>query len=131
MAQQQTYHIEVDEGTDYAQVFTMTDNTTGLAQNLTGYSARMDVRGLGYNSQSSVNVPLSYNSATSNAARGITLGGVAGTVSVAIPAADSLTGNWGGGTTGTYDIFLVDPTGIKTKFIKGFFTIKPSTTKLP
>jgi hypothetical protein len=130
MAQQQTYHIEIDEGTDYSQVFTMTDNTTGLAQNLTGYSARMDVRGIGYNSQFSVNIPIAYDSATSVSTRGISLGGAAGTVTVTIPYSDTLAGGWNGGTTGTYDIFLTDTLGVRSKFIKGFFTIKPSTTKL-
>jgi len=130
MAQRQTYHIEVDEGTDYAQVFTMTDNSTGLPQDLTGYTARMDVKGLGYNSQSSVIIPITYDSTTSTSARGIVLGGVEGTISIVIPAEDNLVGTWYGGTTGTYDIFLIDPTGIRSKFIKGFFTIKPSTTVL-
>lgn len=130
MAQTSTFHIEIDEGSDYTKVFYLKDTTTNIATNLTGYICRMDIRGVDFSGQSTLVTSLSYSSATSTLTSGLTLGGVLGTISLVIPAADTLGSAWVSSDNATYDIFLISPAGVKTKYIKGFFVVKPSTTKL-
>jgi hypothetical protein len=127
----QTVHITVDEGCDFSNTFYYTDPTTNLPIDITNYTAKMMVRGPDFGSQEALAYNLSYNSATSTSTSGITLGGTAGTVVIAIPAADSLSGVWYNSAMATYDILLTSPAGVTTKFVKGFFTVIPSTTKLP
>jgi hypothetical protein len=74
----------------------------------------------GYDNQ---NISLEFNT---NVNGGITLGGTAGTVTLAIPSSDTSQYTW---TDGVYDLFLVSSTGVRTKFLKGFFTIIQNVTR--
>jgi hypothetical protein len=80
---------------------------------LTGYTAAMKVRATGASST----VLLSLTSGA-----GITLGGTAGTIRIAITAAQTLTllDGWQ-----VYDLLLTSPLGAKTKFLSGRLRARP------
>lgn len=111
-----TYNISAEQGTDYAATLTYA-NSTGTAINITGYTARMQVR----RTAGSPNAALTLTNTS-----GITLGGAAGTVAIAIPAAalaviDS--GNY------RYDLELVSGAGVVTKLISGDFVVTGEVTR--
>ena len=111
-----TYNIAAEQGTDYAATLTYA-NSGGTAINITGYSARMQVR-------RSVGAPTSVLTLTN--ASGITLGGAAGTVAISIAAAAMATvpaGNY------RYDLELVSGAGVVTKLISGDFTVTGEVTR--
>jgi len=111
-----TYDIAAEQGTDYTATLTYA-NSSGTAINITGYSARMQVR----RSAGSADAVITLTSAS-----GITLGGAAGTVAIAIPAA-ALTvvaaGNY------VYDLELVSGAGVVTKLISGDFIVTGEVTR--
>lgn len=119
------FHIEIESGCDYSTTFTYESPETGLAVDLTGYNALMQVR-QGYNGAANVNVDLSLSSTLNGNGSGITLGGTAGTIGLVINGPDTanLTFN-----EAVYDIVLTSSSGARTKFIKGFFTLLPSSTR--
>lgn len=110
------YDISVEQGTDYAATLTYKDST-GTAINITGYSARMQVR----RKAASNNSYLSLSSSS-----GITLGGAAGTVAIAISSASLAqvpAGNY------VYDLELVSGAGVVTKLISGDFIVTGEVTR--
>ena len=111
-----TYNIAAEQGTDYAATLTYA-NSAGTAINITGYTARMQVR-------RTIGSPDAVLTLTSSS--GITLGGAAGTVAIAIPSA-ALTlvaaGNY------KYDLELVSGAGVVTKLISGDFTVTGEVTR--
>lgn len=98
---------------DYA----LTWNTNGTAVNLTGYSARMQVREA-YESLSPV---LSLTSGS-----GITLGGTAG--SIILEANATTTAALEAGQY-VYDLELVTSGGYVTRLLEGNFTVDPEVTR--
>ena len=104
-------------GATFTKTFTW--KIDGQAQNLTNYTARMQVR-KGY-AGSDLLVSLTSSS-------GITLGGTAGTIAVFI--ADSATSNLPSGVW-RYDLEMVsgDATPIVTRLLEGKFTVTPEVTK--
>jgi hypothetical protein len=118
----QVFNIELEAESDLTLTFVYNDSITGLPVDLTGYKAEMQVRQKydGYDNQ---NISLEFNT---NVNGGITLGGTAGTVTLAIPSSATSQYTW---TDGVYDLFLVSNTGVRTKFLKGFFTIIQNVTR--
>ncbi|NBW68497.1 MAG: hypothetical protein EBR47_07405 [Betaproteobacteria bacterium] len=111
-----TYDIAAEQGTNYAATLTYA-NSSGTAINITGYSARMQVR----RSAGSSSAVLTLTNAS-----GITLGGAAGTVAIAIPAAALAVvaaGNY------VYDLELVSGAGVVTKLISGDFIVTGEVTR--
>jgi hypothetical protein len=111
-----TYHITAEQGTDYTATLTYA-NSSGTPINITGYSARMQVR----RSTGSPDAILTLTNAS-----GITLGGAAGTVAIAISSAALAVvaaGNY------QYDLELVSGAGIVTKLISGDFTVTGEVTR--
>jgi hypothetical protein len=96
---------------------TLTWKIDGLAVNLTGYTARMQVR----TTYSSATTALSLTSGS-----GITLGGAAGTILIEISATTT-----SGLTEGqyVYDLELVSSTGSVTRLVEGTFIVDPEVTK--
>ena len=96
---------------------TLTWKIDGTAVNLTGYSARMQVRST-YSSSTAV-VSLTDGS-------GITLGGAAGTIVIEITAATTA-----GIAEGqyVYDLELVSGSGAVTRLVEGTFIVDPEVTK--
>jgi hypothetical protein len=113
-----TYDIDLEQGSTYSTVFTYTDSN-GAAVNLTGFTARMQVR-----SVYSIDGPAI--SLTTNAGGGIALGGAAGTVTVTVAAtvsANLVPKNY------VYDIELVSAGGVVTKLIRGKMKVLPEVTR--
>jgi hypothetical protein len=88
----------------------------GTAVNLTGYTAAMQVR-------ESYNAPATILSLTNGS--GITLGGTAGTIQIAVSAS-----TMGSATPGNYvyDLELTQASQV-TRLIQGIFNIEPEVTK--
>lgn len=95
---------------------TLTWKIDGLAVNLTGYTARMQVR-----ADYGAAVALNLASGT-----GITLGGAAGTIAVVITPVQTAAlaaGNY------VYDLELESSTGDVTRLVEGVFTVDPEVTR--
>jgi hypothetical protein len=113
-----TYDIDLEQGSTYSTVFTYTDSN-GAAVNLTGFTARMQVRAVYAASGPSISL-------TTSAGGGISLGGAAGTVTVTVPAATSanlVAKNY------VYDLELVSAGGVVTKLIRGKMKVLPEVTR--
>lgn len=113
---QTTYEISADQGADYAATFTYRDSNGNLV-NLTGATARMQVRRF---------VESQYPFITLTNGSGITLGGAAGTVAVAIPAA-SLTAVPAGSYK--YDIEVATSGGTVIKLVSGNFVLSGEVSR--
>ena len=110
-------HLTVEQGTTYSQRLTWKINSNSV--NLTGYTARMKVRTPNRRDKE----PLI--SLTSAAGGGITLGGSAGTIDIAISATSTATlvpAKY------TYDLELVSSSGAVTRLVKGTFTVVAEVT---
>lgn len=97
--------------------YSLTWRTNGTAVNLTGYSARMQVRET-YDSTTPV---LSLTSGS-----GITLGGTAG--SIILEATATTTAGVPSGQY-VYDLELVTGGGYVTRLLEGNFTVDPEVTR--
>jgi hypothetical protein len=102
------YDITIEQGATFKLVLTWKDDA-GALMDLTGYTARMQVRP----SIADTNPPL-LNLTTENGA--ITLGGATGLVTVIAAAAltTAITNK-----KGVYDLELVDATGFVTRLLQG------------
>lgn len=117
MALGNRFDIEIKQGATYQLTVTWKDSA-GTAINLTGYTARMQVRET-YSSSSTI-VSLTSSS-------GITLGGAAGTIAILISATTTaaLTAPF----SGVYDLEVVDGSGVVTRLLEGAATVSPEVTR--
>jgi len=111
-----TYDILIEQGATYSQVITYKDN--GVAVNLTGYTARMQVRA----TLESASTLVELTTANSR----IALGGAAGTITLTISATDTAGLTAG---RGVYDLELVSGSGIVTRLLQGVATISRNVTR--
>jgi hypothetical protein len=111
-----TYDLLIEQGATFSQVITYKDN--GVAVNLTGYTARMQVRA----TLESASTLVELTTANSR----IALGGTAGTISLTIAAADTAALTAG---RGVYDLELVSGSGIVTRLLQGVATISRNVTR--
>jgi hypothetical protein len=111
-----TYDILIEQGATYSQVITYKDN--GVAVNLTGYTARMQVRA----TLESASTLVELTTANSR----IALGGTAGTITLTISATDTAALTAG---RGVYDLELVSGSGIVTRLLQGVATISRNVTR--
>jgi hypothetical protein len=111
-----TYDILLEQGATFSQVITYKDN--GVAVNLTGYTARMQVRA----TLESASTLVELTTANSR----IALGGAAGTISLTISATDTAALTAG---RGVYDLELVSGSGIVTRLLQGVCTISRNVTR--
>jgi len=109
-----TYNITAYQGADWDRTFTITQSGTAL--NLTGYSAAMQVR----EAADSTAYLLSLTSGS-----GITLGGTAGSVAVAITSAQSSALSSG---SYAYDLELISGSQV-TRLLQGAFTVVGNVTR--
>jgi len=110
------YNIVADQGATFTFNLHWFD-PDGNAKDITGYSARMQVRQR-FVSTSTV---LSLVSPTD-----ITLGGSSGSIVATVPAATMASvasGDY------LYDLEMVSSNGIVTRLIKGSFTVRPEVTR--
>lgn len=110
------YNLVVEQGATFNKVITYKDSN-GTPINLTGYTAKMDIRE-GYNTSTSI---ISLNTTNSM----ITLGGDLGTISLLITAANTTLLKEG---MYVYDLFIINGTTI-TKLLKGQCVVDPRATK--
>jgi hypothetical protein len=111
-----TYDILIEQGATYSQSITYKDN--GVAVNLTGYTARMQVRA----TLESASTLVELTTANSR----IALGGTAGTITLTISATDTAALTSG---RGVYDLELVSGSGIVTRLLQGVCTISRNVTR--
>ena len=117
MALGNRYDLEIKQGATLSLTATWKDSA-GTAINLTGYTARMQVRAT-YDSSATI---LSLTSAA-----GITLGGAAGTIAIAVSAATTaaLTAPF----SGVYDLEVVSGGGEVTRLLEGTATVSPEVSR--
>ena len=108
-------NITLLEGTDFTLPLTWTSG--GSPVDLTGYSAAMQLRP----SANDIATPLLSLTHTS----GITLGGVAGTITIEITKAQNVFGD----SRMVYDLELTDSLGKVTRLIEGTVVSKAEVTK--
>ena len=111
-----TYDILVEQGATFSQVITYKE--AGVAVNLTGYTARMQVR----STLESATTVVELTTANGR----IALGGTAGTISLTISATDTAALTSG---RGVYDLELVSGSGIVTRLLQGVATISRNVTR--
>ena len=100
--------------------YTLTWQAGGSAVNLTGYSARMQVRD-SYDAGTAV---ISITSGT-----GITLGGTAGSIVLELSATATAALDGTPNTQYVYDLELVSGAGYVTRLVEGNFYVYPEVTK--
>ena len=111
-----TYDITIEQGATFSQLITYKES--GVAINLTGYTARMQVRSTLESATSVVELT------TANSR--IALGGAAGTITLTISATDTASLTAG---RGVYDLELVSGSGIVTRLLQGVATISRNVTR--
>jgi len=108
-------NLAVEQGTTFSQ--TLTWKIDGTAVNLTGYTARMQARD---------DVTSSTTILSLTQAAGLTLGGVAGTIIIALTAtatAALVAGNY------VYDLELVSSGGVVTRLVQGTLEVSAEVTR--
>ena len=110
------YNIVCPQGSTLDQELTYSINDVDV--NLTGYSARMQVREKHTSATTILNL--------TNSNGGIVLGGAAGTIKIVVTAAQSseLTAK-----EYVYDLELVSSSNVVTRLIEGKFIVTPEVTK--
>lgn len=109
-----TYNFTLYQGADWDRTFTITQSGTAL--NLTGYTASMQIR----EAADSTAYLLSLTSGS-----GITLGGTAGTVAVAITSAQSSAITAG---SFAYDLELISGSQV-TRLLQGAVNVSGNVTR--
>ena len=117
MALGNRYDLEIKQGATLSLTATWKDSA-GTAVNLTGYTARMQVRST-YDSSTTI---LSLTNGS-----GITLGGAAGTIAITASATvtAALTAPW----SGVWDLELVSGGGEVTRLLEGAASVSPEVTR--
>lgn len=114
----QVVNVELDPGSDSSVELDWTNPSTNLPIDLTGYSAKMQVRSRPYDGT----ILLDYTSGNGK----LVLGGALGTIKILFSAADTNTGTW---FNGTYDLYIVKiADGSTTRVASGFVTILKQIT---
>jgi hypothetical protein len=111
------YDLEFLQGETYTKQFIWKDSA-GTAVNLTGYTARMQVR------QSKASDTVLLELTTENGR--ITLGGAAGTIDLNLTATTTAAITW---RRGLYDLELVASNGVVTRLLEGEVTVSKEVTR--
>jgi hypothetical protein len=111
-----TYNITAEQGATFTRVLTWRDANDALI-NLTGYTARMQVRA----DYASTTTVLSLTTENGK----ITLGGALGTITLLVSASDmaAITG-----ASFVYDLELVNGSNV-TRLVQGNFTVNAEVTR--
>ena len=106
-------NLFVDAGANYSNIITVAA-TTGQALNLTGYTAKSQMR-----KSYSSSVAYTFTSSIYDAANGKVRLQLDSDQSAAIPA-----GRW------LYDVEITSPSGNKTRVVEGIVTVNPQITQI-
>ena len=107
-----TYRLDIVQGADFDETWTWKDSD-GVAINLTGYTARLQVRATKAAADKLVDIT---HATDVNTVGKITLGGAAGTIRVQLPAVATAAYQW---ETGEWDIELIDSSSVVTRLLEG------------
>lgn len=107
----------IEQGTTFSPTMSYKDDE-GTLINLTGYTARMQVR-----SKKTSSTTLE-DFTTENG--GITLGGIAGTITINKSATDTAAISY---SKGVYDLELISSGGIVTRLLEGSIVVSGETTR--
>jgi hypothetical protein len=111
------YDLEILQGETYTKQFVWKDSA-GTEVNLTGYTARMQVR----QSKASDTVLLELTTANGR----IALGGAAGTIDLTLSATVTAAITW---KRGLYDLELVASNGVVRRLLEGEVTVSKEVTR--
>ena len=111
------YDLTVEAGATWNLILTLKNDA--VAVDLSNYTARMMVRPY-------ASSPVLFISLTSAALGGITLGGVAGTITIDRTATQTATYKF---ASGVYDIEIQSAGGTVTRIMEGVFTVSPEVTR--
>jgi hypothetical protein len=111
------YDLRIEAGADFER--TITWQSAGVAVNLTGYTARLQIRA---NQDGEVLLALTTENGK------IALGGAAGTIALTITAAETTTLSEAL-LTGIYDLELIAASGHVTRLLRGAVSIAPNVTR--
>lgn len=114
-----TYNICVNQGCDWSMTLTWTAGSPLTVQNLTNWTAHMQVRPGFASDTEAVLLDLS------SGAGSIVLGGTAGTIQISIANATSSALNF---TQAVYDLKMTNPSGLVTRLLQGQFMVSPEVT---
>lgn len=118
-----TCNLCIDQGATFTRVFVWIAGTCcGCATvgatpgpvDLTGYSAAMQIRAY------ALSVTVLYDASSD-----LVLGGIAGTMTLTIPASATEGFTW---WNGVYDLILTDSSGNVTRLLQGTVTVSPGVT---
>lgn len=112
------WNIVADQGATFQRVVTWRDKDGNL-QNLTGFTARMQVRDTTDDTDGPVLILTTENSR-------ITLGGVSGTVALLV---DATTMAAVPAEQYVYDMELISSAGVVTRLVQGTFVVDPEVTR--
>jgi len=110
------YNFTIEQGATFDELLIYKDDSGALVD-LTGYSARMQVRVKITDAQTLISL-------TDTA--GITLGGATGTIHLFISDIDTAALPI---TNAVYDLELVDATGVVTRLLEGAVSLSPEVTR--
>lgn len=110
--------LKIIQGATFNDVTTWQSGTPPVAVNLTGCTARMQVRAKIADSATLLSLT------TENG--GIELGGIAGTVAIKISATDTSAITWKGGV---YDLEIVFADGTVRRLLSGGVSVSPEVTR--
>jgi hypothetical protein len=113
------YNITLYQGSTYRETFTWETGDPPTAVNLTGCTARMQVR-------ASVNSPVKLLDLTTENG-GITLGGSAGTIQVLVAPSATAGQPW---RTGVYDLEVIFVGGDVRRLLAGAVELVPEVTRV-
>jgi hypothetical protein len=115
------WNITLEQGATFEKTLLWADSSVNPPTpiNLTGYTARMQVRRYAGAPDADKVVDIASGS-------GITLGGAAGTIAISIPSAT--TAAIPAGFQGVYDLELVSGTGKVTRLVQGSVAVSPEVT---
>ena len=112
------YSMTIYQGADFAKLFTWLTGSPSVAVNLTGYTARMQIREEFFSADPLITLT------TENG--GITLGGAAGTILVEMTDVETRDLSF---VNGVYDVELISGAGVVTRILMGAAILSPEVTR--
>lgn len=117
VARAATVNLVIEQGADFSHIVGLTD-ADGVALDLTGYDARMQIRQLVGSEDPLVELTVGNG--------GIVLNELVGQLTLTISSTDTTAMTW---RSGVYDLEIVDPDDIVTRIMQGSATLSPEVTR--
>lgn len=113
------YKLAIEQGATYPRVFTWKAGDPATPVDLTGCTARLQIRGR------VTDADVLYEM-TSEPGGGLVLGDAAGTIALTIPDEDSAEWTW---RSGVYDLEIAFPDGTVRRLLRGGVSVSPEVTR--